>query len=121
MIGGPPARFAPFSQLFQQALERLGQAARPVGVHSPGHVAATDERACEVFWPHYLEVIRRVSKTRGFAVPTKESFLREIGTHGALYVGRPRRSPGRPPRHFDQLRPQPFHESSRVHMVTDTD
>jgi probable LLM family oxidoreductase len=89
IIGGSPARFAPFSQLFQQALERFGRGALPVGVHSPGHVAVTDEKAREEFWPHYLEVIRRVSKTRGFAVPTKESFAHEIGPHGALYVGSP--------------------------------
>jgi alkanesulfonate monooxygenase SsuD/methylene tetrahydromethanopterin reductase-like flavin-dependent oxidoreductase (luciferase family) len=89
IIGGSPARFAPFSQLFQQALSRLGQDARPVGVHSPGHVAATDEQAREDFWPRYLEVIRHVSKTRGFAIPTKESFLHEVGPHGALYVGSP--------------------------------
>jgi probable LLM family oxidoreductase len=89
IIGGSPARFAPFSQLFHQARERLGHAALPVGVHSPGHVAVTDEKAREDFWPRYLEVIRHVSKTRGFAVPTKESFLYEIGPHGALYVGSP--------------------------------
>jgi alkanesulfonate monooxygenase SsuD/methylene tetrahydromethanopterin reductase-like flavin-dependent oxidoreductase (luciferase family) len=58
-------------------------------VHSPGHVAATDEQAREEFWPRYLEVIRHVSRTRGFAVPTKESFLREIGPRGALHVGSP--------------------------------
>ena len=89
IIGGSPARFAPFSQLFQQALERLGQPRRPVGVHSPGHVAGTDEQAREEFWPHYLEVIRRVSRTRGFAVPTEDSFAHEVGPHGALYVGSP--------------------------------
>jgi probable LLM family oxidoreductase len=89
IIGGSPARFAPFSQLFQQALERFGRAPLPVGVHSPGHVAATDEQARDEFWPHYLEVIRSVSKTRGFAVPTKDSFEYEVGPHGALYVGSP--------------------------------
>ncbi|MEY2451653.1 MAG: hypothetical protein QOD92_1227 [Acidimicrobiaceae bacterium] len=89
IIGGSPARFTPFSHLFHQALEKYGQPVRPVGVHSPGHVAATDEQAREEFWPQYLEVIRHVSKTRGFAVPTKESFLREIGPQGALYVGSP--------------------------------
>ena len=89
IIGGPPARFAPFSQLFHQALEQFGQPPRPVGVHSPGHVAATDEQAREEFWPRYLEVIRRFSKTRGFAIPTKESFTHEVGPHGALYVGSP--------------------------------
>ncbi|RHW28491.1 LLM class flavin-dependent oxidoreductase [Nocardioides immobilis] len=89
IIGGPPARFSPFSQLFRQALEKFGQDPRPVGVHSPGHVAATDEQAREEFWPRYLEVIRRFSKTRGFAIPTKESFAHEVGPHGALYVGSP--------------------------------
>jgi alkanesulfonate monooxygenase SsuD/methylene tetrahydromethanopterin reductase-like flavin-dependent oxidoreductase (luciferase family) len=58
-------------------------------VHSPGHVAATDDQALEEFWPHYLELIRHVSKTRGFAIPTKDSFLRETGANGALYVGSP--------------------------------
>src|SRR3979490_1446501 len=86
IIGGSPARFASFSQLFREALESFGRAALPVGVHSPGHVAATDVEAREAFWPRYLEVIRHVSKTRGFAVPTEESFMHEIGRQGALYV-----------------------------------
>lgn len=89
IIGGNPARFAPFSQLFQQALQRLGRDPLPVGVHSPGHVAATDEQARDEFWPHYREVIRRVARERGFAVPTEESFRYEVGPHGALYVGSP--------------------------------
>jgi probable LLM family oxidoreductase len=89
IIGGPPARFAPFADLFRRTLESFGQPALPVGVHSPGHVAVTDEKARQEFWPRYLEVIRRVGKTRGFAVPTKESFMYEVGPEGALYVGSP--------------------------------
>jgi probable LLM family oxidoreductase len=89
IIGGSPSRFAPFSRLFQQALKSFGQAPLPVGVHSPGHVADTDEQAREEFWPRYLEVITRYSKIRGFAVPTRESFMFEVGPRGALYVGSP--------------------------------
>ncbi len=89
IIGGSPARFAPFSQLFREALESFDREPLPVGVHSPGHVAATDEQAREEFFPRYVEVIRSVSKTRGFPIPTEESFLREIGPTGALYVGAP--------------------------------
>jgi probable LLM family oxidoreductase len=89
IIGGSPARFAPFSQLFHQAVDGFGQTARPVGVHSPGHVAVTDEKAREEFWPRYLEVIRHVSKTRGFAIPSQEYFMQEVGPEGALYVGSP--------------------------------
>jgi probable LLM family oxidoreductase len=87
IIGGPPARFAPFTRLFGQALERFGRAPLPVGVHAPGHVAATDEQAREEFWPRYRDVIASVAETRGFAVPTRDSFLREVGPTGALYVG----------------------------------
>jgi probable LLM family oxidoreductase len=89
IIGGSPARFAPFSQLYRQALESFGRPALPVGVHSPGHVAATDEQARAEFWPRYLEVITRFSKIRGFAIPTEESFMHEIGPRGALHVGSP--------------------------------
>jgi probable LLM family oxidoreductase len=89
IIGGRPARFAPFSGLFREALEELGKPPRPVGVHAPGHVAVTDEQAVEEFWPRWLETIRRVSAERGFAVPTRESFMRDVGPDGALYVGSP--------------------------------
>jgi probable LLM family oxidoreductase len=89
IIGGPPARFAPFSRLFREALANFGQPARPVGVHAPGHVAATDEEAVEEFWPRWLETIRRVSQERGFRVPTRETFMADIGPNGALYVGSP--------------------------------
>ncbi|HZE51267.1 MAG TPA: LLM class flavin-dependent oxidoreductase, partial [Jatrophihabitantaceae bacterium] len=89
IIGGNPARFAPFSELFQQALERFGRDPLPVGVHAPGHVAATDAQAQEQFWPRYLETITRFSEIRGFAVPTEASFRQEVGPHGALYVGAP--------------------------------
>ena len=40
-----PQRFRPFVDLYQQSLERFDQPVLPVAVHSPGHVAATDEQA----------------------------------------------------------------------------
>jgi probable LLM family oxidoreductase len=89
IIGGSPARFAPFARLFQQALKSFGRDLLPVGVHSPGHVADTDEQAREEFWPRYLQVITHVAETRGFAIPTKDSFMYEVGPRGALFVGSP--------------------------------
>ncbi|MGH9029738.1 MAG: LLM class flavin-dependent oxidoreductase, partial [Acidimicrobiales bacterium] len=89
IIGGDPERFAPLSQLYRQALAQFGRILQPIGVHSPGHVAITDEQALDEFWPYYLQVIRHVSQTRGFAIPTKESFLKSVGPNGSLYVGSP--------------------------------
>ncbi|GAA0962934.1 LLM class flavin-dependent oxidoreductase [Kribbella koreensis] len=89
IIGGSPSRFAPFSDLYHRALEQFGRDPLPIGVHSPGHVAATDEQAREEFWEPYREVITRMSKTRGFAIPTKSQYLAEVGPKGALFVGSP--------------------------------
>jgi len=89
IIGGPPVRFAPFSRLFQQALQEFGHSPRPVGVHGPGHVASTDEQAREEFWPNWLATISRIGRERGFRPPTKESFAYDTGPEGALYVGSP--------------------------------
>ena len=89
IIGGPPDRFAAYSQLFQRALEKFGRPPLPVLVHSPGHVAATDEQAKAEFWPRWLEIIALIAPERGFAIPTEESFNWETGPHGALYVGSP--------------------------------
>jgi hypothetical protein len=87
IIGGPPARFAPFSQLFDEALREFGQPPRPVGVHAPGHLAEFDEQAHAEFWPNWRDTLTRLSKQRGFRPPTKESFAQDVGPNGALYVG----------------------------------
>lgn len=89
IIGGETARFAPFSQLFRQALEQFGQPQRPVGIHAPGHVAATDEQAIEEFLPALEAAMRRVSRERGFRTPTRETLLRDVDPGGALHVGSP--------------------------------
>jgi len=89
IIGGPPARFAPFSELFSRALEKFGRPPLPVMVHSPGHVAATDEQAKAEFWPRWRDIMTAMAPVRGFAVPTRQSFERETGRSGALYVGSP--------------------------------
>jgi probable LLM family oxidoreductase len=89
IIGGPPARFTPFAELFAAALDKFGHAARPVGVHAPGHVAASDEQALDELWPHYRDVLARVGRQRGWAPPTKDQFVRETGPDGAWYVGSP--------------------------------
>jgi alkanesulfonate monooxygenase SsuD/methylene tetrahydromethanopterin reductase-like flavin-dependent oxidoreductase (luciferase family) len=89
IIGGPPARFTPFSQLFAAALTEFGHPPRPVGVHAPGHIADTDEKARDELWPHYRDILTRVGRQRGWAPPTKEQFVRETGPDGAWHVGAP--------------------------------
>ena len=89
IIGGSPARFRPFVDLYLQALEKLGQPVLPVAVHSPGHVAASDEQAKNELWPHYETMINRIGGERGWPPVTRPQFEREAGPGGALCVGSP--------------------------------
>jgi probable LLM family oxidoreductase len=89
IIGGKPARFAPYSELFRRALEKFGREPLPVLVHAPGHVAATDEQAKDEFWPRYRDIFTQVAAERGFAKPTRNQFDWETGPDGAMFVGSP--------------------------------
>jgi alkanesulfonate monooxygenase SsuD/methylene tetrahydromethanopterin reductase-like flavin-dependent oxidoreductase (luciferase family) len=88
IIGGDAARFAPYVQLYRQALERLGLPPLPVGVHSPGHVGETDEQAREEFFADYRVMRDRIGRDRGWPPMTREEFEGEV-EHGSLYVGSP--------------------------------
>lgn len=88
IIGGDPARFLPYVDLYNRACDQLGKPHRPVGVHSPGHVAATDEAAREELWPHYRAMFGRLGAERGWPPVTKDRYLAEV-EHGSLYVGSP--------------------------------
>lgn len=88
IIGGDPRRFLPFVDLYQRAQEQLGSGAMPLGVHSPGYVAETDEQAREELWPGYEAKHNRIGRERGWAPATKEGFLYEV-EHGSTYAGSP--------------------------------
>ena len=89
VIGGSPGRFQPFADLYRTLLERSGQPPLPIAVHSPGHVAATDEEARQELWPHYRTMINRIGAERGWPPVTLAQFEREAGPDGALCVGSP--------------------------------
>lgn len=88
IIGGDPLRFKPYVELYHNAVRQMDQRARPIGVHSPGFVAETDEAAREALWPHYQTMFGRIGRERGWPPVTKDKFLGEVA-HGALFVGSP--------------------------------
>lgn len=89
IIGGSPTRFRPYVDLYHQSLERFGFEPRPIAVHSPGHVAATDQDANEQLWPHYQAMMTRIGGERGWPPVTRAQFEHESGPNGALCVGSP--------------------------------
>ncbi|EHJ95492.1 LLM class flavin-dependent oxidoreductase [Agrobacterium tumefaciens] len=88
IIGGDPARFAPYVELYRKASEQAGQAAGEVGIHSPGYVAETDEQARRDLFPHFKKIRDRLGKERGWPPVTERDFENEI-EHGSLYAGSP--------------------------------
>jgi alkanesulfonate monooxygenase SsuD/methylene tetrahydromethanopterin reductase-like flavin-dependent oxidoreductase (luciferase family) len=89
IIGGNPRRFAAYADLYRRSLAQFGHGTLPIGVHSPGHVAATDEQAREELWPHYAGLMNRIGAERGGQPITRGHFDREAGPDGSLYVGSP--------------------------------
>jgi probable LLM family oxidoreductase len=88
IIGGDPARFAPFSNLYRRSLEDFGNSQGSISIHSPGFVAESDEAAIEMHWPNHQAMFGRIGRERGWAPITKENYLQEV-KFGSLYVGSP--------------------------------
>jgi probable LLM family oxidoreductase len=89
IIGGEPLAFAQFTDLYHRALDQFGTQRQPIGEHSPGYVAATDEQAREEMWPHYRAMQDRIGRERGWGPATKARFEQDAGPDGALFVGSP--------------------------------
>jgi probable LLM family oxidoreductase len=88
IIGGEAKRFRPYVDLYHRACQQFGRPAKPIGVHSPGYVAETDEAAREELWPDYRTMRDRIGKERGWPPMDRSEFVREAD-HGSLYVGSP--------------------------------
>jgi probable LLM family oxidoreductase len=88
IIGGTPKRFASYVDLYRRAAEQFGTTAHPVGMHSPGFIANTDEEARALHWTHYRVMRNRIGALRGWPPIRPEEYEREI-EHGSLYIGSP--------------------------------
>jgi probable LLM family oxidoreductase len=88
IIGGAPGRFRPYVDLFHRALAEMGREPLPLGVHSPGYVADTDEAARAEFFDDYRAMHARIGAERGWPPLERSAFEREV-EQGSLYVGSP--------------------------------
>ncbi|USQ76266.1 LLM class flavin-dependent oxidoreductase [Ornithinimicrobium cryptoxanthini] len=89
IIGGTSAAFEPLADLYRRACAEFGHEGLPVGVHSPGHVAATDEQAAQEYLPHFLEQMRKLGSERGWPPMTEAAARQQFGPEGAVYCGSP--------------------------------
>src|SRR5438552_4504311 len=88
VIGGPPGRFVPLVELYKRALDAYGHPPLPIGMHSHGYVAKTDQEAVDIQWPYWKETFEKAALERGWARPTMARFQAERAD-GSLYIGSP--------------------------------
>ena len=88
IIGGDPARFTPYADLYRRAFSQLGEPVLPIGVHSPGYVSETDAQAREEMFADYKRMRDRIGAERGWPPMGRAEFEQEV-EHGSLYVGSP--------------------------------
>ncbi|MET8226080.1 LLM class flavin-dependent oxidoreductase [Streptomyces sp. NPDC005301] len=88
IIGGRPQRFTSHVALYHRALEQAGHDPQPVGQHSLGLVADTDEEARETWWRYWEPVVTELAEERGFYKPDRKRYEAELD-QGALFVGSP--------------------------------
>lgn len=91
IIGGTPARFAPFIELYRDTARRAGHdlTQLPVSINSHAYIADTSQQAADEFFPSYAEVMTRIGRERGWPPMTRQQFDAQRSPHGALLVGSP--------------------------------
>jgi len=89
IIGGPSARFRPFADLYRRSLAEFGRPEMPISVHSPGHVAPTDQQAWDEAYEGVAELNNTIGRERGWPEYNRLRFQHDVGPDGAMYIGSP--------------------------------
>jgi len=89
IIGGEPARFTGFVDLFRESARRAGIEPPPVGINSHGFVADTREEALELSYGPVSTVMNRIGRERGWPPMTSQDYAAASTLRGANFVGSP--------------------------------
>ena len=98
IIGGQPARFAPFVELYRQAVVEAGVAPAPgrdasnplpVSINGHGYLADTSQQAADEAWPPTELMMNRIGRERGWPPQRRAEFDVQLQRHGAYFIGSP--------------------------------
>ena len=89
IIGGEPARFAPFAKLHRQAALRSGHEPPPMSINSHGFIAETSQQALDDSFPSVAAAMNRIGRERNWAPMTRSDYDNAATLHGANFVGSP--------------------------------
>lgn len=91
IIGGMPARFAPFIKLYRDVYAKANhpQEKFQLGINSHTYIAETSQQARDEFYPPYSEVMTRIGKERGWSGLSRADFDAATSPQAHLLVGSP--------------------------------
>ena len=91
IIGGLPARFAPYVKLYRDVYTKAGHdpAKMQISINSHTYIADDAQQARDEFYPPYSEVMNRIGQERGWSPGTRKDFDVSTEPSGALLVGSP--------------------------------
>jgi probable LLM family oxidoreductase len=85
IIGGQPERFVPLIDLYRQAAAQAGHGNLPVAIKT--HAFVGDDR--RDFAPHYMAMMGRIGRERGWPPMTGQQYMALRSPRGALAAGSP--------------------------------
>ncbi len=91
IIGGDPARFAPFAEIHRAAAREAGHPQPAFSINSHGLIADNSQAAIELAFPPMKDMMDRIGRERGWGVAplTREQFDHSRRLQGANFVGSP--------------------------------
>ena len=89
IIGGEPARFAPFAELHRRGAIEGGHDPQPMSINSHGFLADDSQAASDAAWPATKAMTDRIGRERGWSPVTREAYEAGHGLHGATFTGSP--------------------------------
>ncbi|MFT4603566.1 MAG: putative LLM family oxidoreductase [Rhodothermales bacterium] len=89
IIGGDPARFKGFADLFRKSLVEAGNPAdTPMSLNVHGFIAEDSKKAADLAYPPFAATMNRIGAERGWPPTSRAHFDQEV-TGGALFLGNP--------------------------------
>jgi probable LLM family oxidoreductase len=91
IIGGEPARFVDFAELYREALHRGGHDAdaAQIAINSHAHLADDAVQAADEMFPAYATMMNRVGRERGWPPIVRQQFEAGRTPRGAIFCGDP--------------------------------
>jgi len=91
IIGGETGDFGPLVELYKKTAQRYKHPLDQlkVGMHSPGYVAETFQKAADDFFPGWAGAMNSISTERGWRPMNRADFDAQLGPDGAFLIGDP--------------------------------